>query len=193
MSDTDEQLMLRYQSGDARAFDELLARYQKPLFQFIYRSVGVVAVAEDVLQDTFMRVIRNNSTYQQQAKFSTWIYTIARNLCVDHARRGKHRNHASLDAPMGGDDASTLLDRQASHEADQAAQLGDAQFNAALQKLLGQLPEEQREVFVLREIQDLSFKEIAEIAGISENTAKSRMRYALEKLRGGLSEFLTDA
>lgn len=185
--------MLRYQAGEVRAFDHLLERYKRPLFQFIYRSVGSQAAAEDVLQDTFMRVIRMNQSYQQQAKFSTWLYTIARNLCVDHARRGKHRNHASLDAPMGGDDTSTLLDRQAAPGGGQDALLGDAEFSAALQRLLAQLPQDQREVFIMRELQDLSFKEIAEITGSSENTAKSRMRYALEKLRLGLSEFLVDA
>lgn len=195
MSAPDEELMRRYQAGDVRAFDALLDRYKRPLFQFIYRSVGNAAAAEDVLQETFMRVIRTHATYQHQAKVSTWLYTIARNLCVDHARRAKHRAHASLDAPFGGDEggSATLLDRQASPDADQAALLGDAEFNAALQRLLGELPLEQREVFVLREIQDLSFKEIADVVGISENTAKSRMRYALEKLRSGLAEFLTDA
>src|SRR6201999_584550 len=107
----DEDLMLAYQKGEVRAFEVLLSRHRKPVYNFILRFVGERTVAEDLLQDAFMRVIKGAEAYKRQAKFTTWLYTIARNLCVDHSRRRKHRKHASLDAPMdSSDESGTLLD-----------------------------------------------------------------------------------
>src|SRR5262245_15680232 len=111
--DSDEGLMLRYQKGEVRAFELLLGRHRKPVFNFILRYVGEPAHAEDLLQEVFLRVIKGADAYQRQAKFTTWLYTIARNLCVDAARRGKHRKAYSLDTPMDhddGKDGGTLLD-----------------------------------------------------------------------------------
>ncbi len=107
----DEDLMVAYQKGEARAFEVLLSRHRKPVFNFILRFVGDRETAEDLLQESFMRVIKGAEAYKRQAKFTTWLYTIARNLCVDQSRRRKHRKHASLDAPMDStDDSGTLLD-----------------------------------------------------------------------------------
>ena len=110
--ESDEALMVRYQRGDVRAFEVLLTRHRKPVFNFILRFVREPAVAEDLLQETFLRVIKGVDAYEKQAKFTTWLYTIARNLCVDHSRRQKHRRAASLDAPMDSSekDGATLLD-----------------------------------------------------------------------------------
>src|SRR5262249_52369709 len=109
--DSDESLMLRYRDGDVRAFELLVNRHRKPLFNFILRFVRDTAQAEDVTQETFLRLVKGADAYERQAKFTTWLYTIARNLCVDAARRGKHRKAASLDAPLGEDDgAMSLLD-----------------------------------------------------------------------------------
>src|SRR5258707_1999681 len=107
----DEDLMVMYQRGEVRAFEVLLSRHRKPVFNFILRFVGDRETAEDLLQEAFMRVIKGAEAYKRQAKFTTWLYTIARNLCVDQTRRRKHRRHASLDAPMAADaDSGTLLD-----------------------------------------------------------------------------------
>ena len=95
----DEDLMVMYQKGEVRAFEVLLTRHRKPVFNFILRFVGDKETAEDLLQEAFMRVIKGAEAYKRQAKFTTWLYTIARNLCVDQTRRRKHRKHASLDAP----------------------------------------------------------------------------------------------
>src|SRR6267142_1194833 len=109
--ESDEGLMLRYQKGDVRSFELLLTRHRRPVFNFILRFVGDPAQSEDLLQEVFLRVIKGAEAYQKQAKFTTWLYTIARNLCVDASRRGKHRKAASLDAPVGDEDGSaTLLD-----------------------------------------------------------------------------------
>ena len=101
----DEDLMVMYQQGEVRAFETLLGRHRKSVYNFILRFVGDKETAEDLLQETFMRVIKGADAYKRQAKFTTWLYTIARNLCVDQTRRRKHRRHASLDAPMDTSDS----------------------------------------------------------------------------------------
>src|SRR6185436_823025 len=107
----DEDLMVMYQRGEVRAFGVLLSRHRKPVYDFILLFVGDKETAEDLLQEAFMRVIKGAEAYKRQAKFTTWLYTIARNLCVDQTRRRKHRRHASLDAPMASEaDSGTLLD-----------------------------------------------------------------------------------
>src|SRR5215468_2891832 len=94
--------MARYQRGDVRAFEVLLARHRKPVYNFILRFVGSREQAEDLLQETFLRVIKGADSYQREAKFTTWLYTIARNQCVDLSRRMKLRRMSSLDAPAAG-------------------------------------------------------------------------------------------
>lgn len=189
----DEVLMARYQKGDVRAFEGLLLRHRKPVFNFILRFVnGDKAQAEDLLQEVFLRVIKGADAYQKQAKFTTWLYTIARNLCVDASRRGKHRKAASLDAPMdmSEKDGATLLDVVADgrgHAPDRQA-IGH-ELHGKLHAAINKLSEEQREVFLMREFLDMPFKDIADVVGCPENTVKSRMRYALEKLREELEEY----
>ena len=90
-AEPDEDLMVRYQGGEVRAFEILLSRHRKPVYNFILRYVGDKETAEDLLQETFMRVIKGAEAYKRQAKFTTWLYTIARTLCVDQTRRRKHR------------------------------------------------------------------------------------------------------
>ena len=191
MSDeSDESLMGRYRQGDVRAFELLLTRHRKPVFNFIYRFVLDRALAEDLLQETFLRVIKGSEAYEQQSRFKTWLYTIARNLCVDASRRGKHRRAQSLDAPLNADEGSaTLLDVTADRKVGVDRVVIGKQLGERIQEAVAALVEEQREVFVMREVLNLSFKEIADIVGCPENTVKSRMRYALEKLRDALDEY----
>jgi RNA polymerase sigma-70 factor (ECF subfamily) len=186
----DEDLMVLYQKGEVRAFELLLVRHRKPVYNFILRFVGDKETAEDLLQEAFMRVIKGAEAYKRQAKFTTWLYTIARNLCVDQTRRRKHRKHASLDAPMDTtDDSGTLLDVIASGEMASDRQSLNKQLHETMHRAISALSDEQREVFLMREFLDLPFKQIAEIVGVPENTVKSRMRYALEKLRLDLDEY----
>lgn len=182
--------MLMYQKGNVRAFEVLLERHRRPVFNFIYRFVRSRDVAEDLLQDTFLRVIKGANNYQRKAKFTTWLYTIARNLCVDRSRRQKHRKHASLDQPMTkSEDAGTLLDVVAGDELPSDRKAISQQLQQAMQEAIGRLSEEQREVFLMREFLSMPFKQIADVVGVPENTVKSRMRYALEKLRLELDEY----
>lgn len=189
--EADETLMIMYQKGEVRAFEILLQRHRKPVFNFILRFVGARDVAEDLLQDTFLRVIKGAANYERKAKFTTWLYTIARNLCVDQSRRKKHRKHASLDQPMTkSDDSGTLLDVLP----DQGEMLSDRkavnrQLHQSMHRAIASLPDDQREVFLMREFLNMPFKDIGDVVGVSENTVKSRMRYALEKLRLELDEY----
>ena len=186
----DEDLMVLYQQGEVRAFELLLGRHRKSVYNFILRFVGDKETAEDLLQETFMRVIKGADAYKRQAKFTTWLYTIARNLCVDQTRRRKHRRHASLDAPMDtSDDSGSLMDVIASNEMASDRKSVNKELFATMQRAIAGLSEEQREVFLMREFLDLPFKQIADVVGVPENTVKSRMRYALEKLRLELDEY----
>jgi RNA polymerase sigma-70 factor (ECF subfamily) len=188
--ESDEALMLRYRDGEVRAFEVLLTRHRKPIYNFILRFVLDPAQAEDLMQETFLRVIKGTESYERQAKFTTWLYTIARNLCVDASRRGKHRRAQSLDAPLDEEDGSaTMLDRVADPKGTVDRKVIGKELGERIQAAVDGLAEEQREVFVLREVLDLPFKEIAAIVGCPENTVKSRMRYALEKLREALDEY----
>src|SRR5947209_7678841 len=184
--------MLRYRDGDVRAFELLVTRHRKPLFNFILRFVRDTAAAEDVTQETFLRLVKGADAYQKQAKFTTWLYTIARNLCVDASRRGKHRKAQSLDAPMDASDkdGATLLDVVADgQQAGPDRQAIGNELHGKLHAAINRLSEEQREVFLMREFLDMPFKDIADVVGCPENTVKSRMRYALEKLREELEEY----
>jgi RNA polymerase sigma-70 factor (ECF subfamily) len=187
--ESNETLMVRFRDGDVRAFEILLSRHQKPVYEFVLRSVGShnTAVAEDLTQETFLRVVKQAGTYEQRAKFTTWLYTLARNLCIDNSRRMVHRKTRSLDQP--DEEGQTLLDRTASQGPAVDRKVIGHQLQTRLQQAIDSLPEDQREVFLMREQADLSFKEIAEVIGVSENTVKSRMRYALEKLRAQLEEY----
>lgn len=188
--EADEVLMLAYQEGDVRAFEVLLTRHRKPVFNFILRFVGSRELAEDLLQETFLRVIKGAARYERKAKFTTWLYTIARNLCVDQSRRAKHRKAQSLDAPMSkSGESGTLLDVVPGTNMPSDRVAVSKELHGKIHQALENLSEEQREVFLMREFLDMPFKQIADVVGVPENTVKSRMRYALEKLRLELDEY----
>jgi RNA polymerase sigma-70 factor, ECF subfamily len=188
---TDEALMAAYRRGDVNAFSALVARHEKPLWNFIRRFVNDGAAAEDLLQEALLRVVRGAAEWQPSAKFSTWLYTIARNLCTDHARRMSHRKAASLDvsaAPDGDGSGPRRIDRVVGADRGGEAALHDRQVAARIEAAVAALPPEQREVFLMREVMDMPFAEIAAAVGASEPTVKSRMRYALGRLRQALEE-----
>lgn len=188
--DTDEILMLAFCEGNVSSFETLMRRYQNPVYNYILRSVRDVGRAEELAQEVFLRVIRAKSRYQGSAKFTTFLYTIVRNLCVDESRRAKFRNHLSLDGEAG--DSYGRKSHCIEHiEANQISVEDIAQASRIRKRLaqaLEELPADQREVFILRQITGLPFREIGEIIQASENTAKSRMRYALEKLQQSLAD-----
>jgi RNA polymerase sigma-70 factor (ECF subfamily) len=184
--------MLRYQGGDRAAFTLLVKRHKTAVYNFVLRQVRSPAVAEDLAQDVFVRVVQAAAEFRHSARFSTWIYTIARNLCIDQLRKSQLRRHPSLDQPGAGEeDGPTLGERTAdphpAHAVDRAAIGGE--LGRRIQHAVEELPEDQREVFLLREVGNVPFKDIAAMIGVPENTVKSRMRYALERLQKALSEY----
>jgi RNA polymerase sigma-70 factor, ECF subfamily len=189
---SDEKLMLRYQRGDRQAFASIVMRHQRTVFNFALRHVRSPATAEEITQEAFLKVVTNAAQFKHEARFSTWLFAIARNLCIDHARRMKHRRHLSLDAPSGGaDDGSPLIDRVPGTAPTDDAERGAAvsEIRSSVIRAVDGLPDDQREVFLLREIAGLPFGEIALVVDAGENTVKSRMRYALERLRDALNDF----
>jgi RNA polymerase sigma-70 factor (ECF subfamily) len=182
--ESDEQLMRRFQAGDARAFEALVRRHRTTLWNFLLRHVGDRARAEDLLQETFLRAVKASADWQERAKVTTWLFTIARNLTLDELRRNVHRRTDPLE---GQDDQQGPIDRTAADDPPPDAAAEGALLRPRLEAALAALPAEQREVFLLREQGGLGFREIAEVTGTPENTVKSRMRYALEGLRRSLA------
>jgi RNA polymerase sigma-70 factor (ECF subfamily) len=189
--ESDEALFERYRKGDVRAFEQLLVRHRRAVYTFLCRHLRDRAAAEDLLQEVFLRVVRGASGFGENARFTTWLYTIARNLCVDAARRAVHRQTESLDAPRRSDEpqGATLGDCVADRGPAVDRQVIGGELRLRMEQAVAMLADEQREVFLMREVLDLPFKEIATIVGCPENTVKSRMRYALEKLRAALAEY----
>src|SRR5882672_277691 len=164
----DEELMLAYGGGDAGAFEALYRRHRGPLYRFLLRQVNDAATAEELFQDVWMRVIDFRERYQPRARFTSWVYAIAHNRLMDHYRASGRAKF------LAQDESEALLDRKRTAERLLAA--------------LARLPEPQREAFLLQQEGELSLEEIGAATGVSRETAKSRLRYALAKLREELSK-----
>ncbi len=186
----DEVLMQNYAKGEMAAFEELLARHRQPLFGYLCRMLGNRELAEDTFQEVFIRVINARQRYEKSAKFTTWLYRIAHNLCVDTFRRESFRKTESLFEPV----ATANGEEVNLHEVIPGGNPGPdeviarQQLSEILKRCISRLAPEQREVFVLRQYQDFSFREIAHATQTTESTVKSRMRYALNNLRAMLVE-----
>jgi len=178
---SDSALMMRYRDGDATAFETLYGRHRGPLFRYLLRQIGNQQYAEDVFQEVWSRIIRNRQNYRPTAKFTTYMYHIARNCSVDHfRRRGNQQKLATEQDEVVQAATATTGDPVAAAEASDA--------RAALTAALNELPAEQREVFLLREEGGLTLDEIGSVVGSGRETVKSRLRYALGKLRKLLPE-----
>ena len=177
---TDEQLVTAYANGDNKAFDALLNRHKQRLFSYIYQLVRDSDLADDIFQETFVKAITTirQGRYNDLGKFSAWLYRIARNLAVDSFRADKNEGTLSTD-----DGNFDILNRRELAQETVEDAMVDFQIEEDLRRLVERLPENQREVVTMRYYRDLSFKEIAEITGVSINTALGRMRYALLNLR----------
>ena len=182
--------MAAYQRGDVEAFAELAARHEKRLWNFLRHFVRDKATAEDLLQEVFLRVVKSAAEWQPTAKVSTWLFTIARNLCTDQARRAELRQAESLEQTKGGDGDSGVrrLDRVATNTRNAESEVMGQEIARLVSRAVDELPVEQREVFLMREVMDMSFAEIAAQVEASEPTVKSRMRYALQRLRLALGD-----
>lgn len=187
---TDAEVMLELRAGNMAAFDVLLAKYRKPIIHFMFRMVHNQAVAEELAQEVFLRVYRSRETYRAEARFSTWLYRIATNLGVNHARDTRHERSAStvyLDEP----DAETgttpdVADETPSAEADM---LRRERMNAIRQHVMA-LPERQRTAVLMHKYEGLDYKQIGEVLKLSESATKSLLFRAYQTLRERLKEFV---
>ena len=180
---SDEVLMLRYKEGDLSAFEVLIEKHQQPLFSFVYRFCNDYHQSQDLVQEVFLRVVRMAKQYEPRAKFRTYLYTLAHNVCIDYVRRKKKRQNVSLADPINGKEELTIEDTMKDERSNPEKEFHQKSFEKALHEAVEGLPAEQREVFLLRERQNLPFDEIGRIVGCLPSTAKSRMRYALQSIR----------
>lgn len=176
MPAADEDLMLAYRAGDAAAFDTLYRRHRAPLYRFILRGVKSRAIGEEIFQEVWIRVIEARSRYEPKARFTTWLYTIAHNHLVDHWRK----RGLTLVALEG--------DEQPGGAPDPAEHAGARETLARFAFALERLPALQREAFLLHEEAGLSIAEIAAATGSNEEAAKSRLRYAMAKLKAAITD-----
>ena len=176
--ETDEALMGRFRRGEVHAFEVLLGRHRRAVYNFVLRFVRDPAQAEDLLQDTFLRVIKGAGAYEEQSKFTTWLYTIAHNRMIDHWRK------RGLEAVSLDEDDAPEPSAPSSTQPERRAELN--QSGGRLIAALAALPALQREAFLLHEESGLSVAEIAASTGCGPEAAKSRLRYAIAKLREAL-------
>ncbi|GAC1608683.1 MAG: sigma-70 family RNA polymerase sigma factor [Myxococcales bacterium] len=187
---SDEELLAAFQQGDAGAFERLLRRHRGPLFTFLVRMLGDRERAEDLAQETFLRIVKGAGAWERRARFKAWLYAIARNLCADAGRRDKLRRTDSLDDSergRDGEEGAPLVETLPAEGPGPERGAESARLRPLLSRALAALPDDQREVFVLREQAGVTFAEIAEMLSVNENTVKSRMRYALVGLRKALA------
>ena len=175
----DALLVKNYVAGDENALSMLITRHQSKIYGFIYSKISDRDVSDDIFQDTFIKVIKTlkSNSYNEEGKFLPWVMRIAHNLIVDHFRRNKKM-------PMFREtEEFSIFSVMSDNTPNIESRIITSQVESDLQKLIDELPADQKEVLVMRMYQDMSFKEISELTGVSINTALGRMRYALMNLR----------
>lgn len=174
----DSALMLRYQDGDVAAFETLYRRHNDPLYRYLLRLCRHEATAEDIFQEAWGKIVKSRASYRPTAKFSTFLYRVAHNCFIDHVRRNKrHANTTEFEAELHahpGEQPEMSVERSLAKE--------------RLSRALLNLPDEQRDAFLLHEEAGLNLDQIASVTGSNRETAKSRLRYAVGKLRAAIDE-----
>ena len=184
-ADSDEALMLAYGAGQAAAFDVLYARHKGGVYRYLLRHCSNAGTADELFQDVWMNAIRVRATYAPTARFTTWLYTLAHHRIVDHWRSTGQARLVSIDD--GDDDAGAAVDAiPGSAQLEPAARAETGQLRTQLAAALRALPPDQRDAFLLQYEAGLSLAEISALTGVGTETVKSRLRYAINKLRGAL-------
>jgi len=175
------------QEGNASAFNLLVWRWERPLFNFVYKHVGDAAAAQDLVQETFVRVVKSIGRYEHRGSFSTWVFRVAVNLCRDHLRK-KRIPVVSLHDYYTTETGEKVFvrDRVADDDARTDEGVERSERETLVRRLLGGLSEEQRTVILLKEYQALTFAEIAEVLGVPEGTVKARLYRGLRAMRAQL-------
>ncbi len=182
--DPDENLMEQYRDGNAEAFTALYQRNKAALYRYFLRQTHHNSVAEELSQDVWTNIIHSRRSYQVNAKFTTYLFQIAHNRLVDYYRRADNR---ALHSPISSED-DCEIPNGVQHHPDKQAE--SAQIQQRLLTIVRALPQEQREAFILKEDAGLSVEQIAKVTDVNTETAKSRLRYAVKKIREGLKDFL---
>ncbi|MEO8307691.1 MAG: sigma-70 family RNA polymerase sigma factor [Pseudomonadota bacterium] len=182
---SDEAMMKRYANGDVSAFDKLYTRHELPLWRYILRLCGNRATAEELMQEVWFAVAREAATFRTDARFTSWLYTMARNRVIDRFRTA--HPHKSLDM-VESDSGHTLMDTLADEHASPLQAAEQSEQGQSIIVALGRLPREQREAFVLQVDAGMTVEQIASVTGTTFETAKSRLRYARERLKDLLRE-----
>ncbi|MDH3746717.1 MAG: RNA polymerase sigma factor [Gammaproteobacteria bacterium] len=179
----DSALMLRYRDGDVSAFEILYRRHNDALYRYLLRLCQNRDTAEDVFQEVWGKIIKARERYRPTAKFTTFLYRVAHNCFIDHLRRNqRHDRSVNIDP-----------DTQHAVNVDPDAEIDRSLARQRLESALKDLPDEQRDVFLLYEEADLSLDEIALVTGVNRETAKSRLRYAVNKLKAAISAQIADS
>lgn len=180
--DEDAQLMLAYARGEIRAFETLYSRHRGALYRYLVRQARDGEVANDLFQEVWSRVVTNRARYEPRAKFRTFLFTLAHNCFIDHCRRTRARPQS-----LGVEDADAADLLPAADESRPERELERGEDTRRYRAALASLPAEQRDVYLLHEESELSLEEIARITGVGAETAKSRLRYAVHKLKAALA------
>ena len=176
---SDEILIKKFQEGDVGAYNQLVFRFKDRLLNFIYRFVNDLDLAEDLVQDTLLKLYTHKDSYREIAKFSTWLYTIAANLARTELRKKKRRKTFSV-TELSRDDREFII---ASSDVDPSEDLSSQNFEKSVQRALAELPNDFKTIIILRDIQELSYDEISKIVDVPLGTVKSRINRGRVKLQ----------
>lgn len=183
MSDNDKLLLKRAKKGDVEAFEQLIGQYQKKVFNIALRMIGNPEDASELAQEVFIRIYRSLANFKEEASFSTWIYRITTNVCLDEIRKRKNtHNTVSLDEEVSLEDGDVRM-QVADHRPTPEAVVERNEVQRMVQEAIGQLSEEHRTALVLRDIQGMSYEEISRITQCPEGTVKSRINRARQSLK----------
>lgn len=189
---SDEQLIRMVARGNEMAFGILLKRYERPLTTFAYGFMRDAQRAEDITQEAFMRVFRNAYRYKPMARFSTWVYRITTNLCINELKKQRLRQMTSIDQPLSADpDSTKVVEKIASDSATPLSQAEEKELQTLLARAVENLPDDQRTTLIMVEYNHLPYKEIADVLGITVSAVKMRIKRARENLRQ-MFKFLED-
>ncbi len=188
--DPDAALMLRVKQGDTAAFTELVEKYKQPIMNLAYRTVRDLTEAEDLAQNVFVQVFKSASRYKSTAKFSTWLFTIARNLCLNEIRRRSRHPAESLDAPHPEQEDQPLQQFEDKATFSPPENVLQGELAQQIDSALADLPENQRSAILLCRQEELSYEEIAEVIGCSVSATKSLIHRGRETLKERLKSYL---
>jgi RNA polymerase sigma-70 factor (ECF subfamily) len=186
----DAQVMLRVREGDDAAFNYLVQRYRRAMIGFMYRMTHNAAIAEELAQEVFLRVYRSRESYSADAKFSTWLYRIATNLAVNHARDNKNERPEFKSSLDESDEETGLSMDVADERPGVEQQLLRRERLQAIRRVVESLPERQRMAVLMHKYQELDYRQIAEVMHLSESATKSLLFRAYESLRESLKQYL---